>query len=253
MNVTVKKILKITSIVLIVTTLSGYAVFAAVITHSYHPDNTCDKVVVNIIDFDKYKFLNESVVYHTLKKAGLNPVGKNITHSMADRIEKCVASINVVRTAVCYVTSNGDVIINITQRDPVYRVITPHKEYYVDIDRKTMPVSKTFTTLMPLVTGYLTEDMATGPVYDFITDLYSRPFWKHHIGQVNFTADGNIELVTKIGASKILINDLSTYKTKLKQAEMWYSQFPKQAWSNKYSVVDMRYKNMIYCKKGGNQ
>ena len=37
------------------------------------------------------------------------------------------------------------------------------------------------------------------------------------------------------------------------QAEDWYKQYPKQAWSNKYSVVDMRYNNLIYCKKGGNK
>jgi cell division protein FtsQ len=252
-NATVKKILKITGIVLIVTVLSGYAVFAAVVTSNYHPDKMCNNVVVNILDFDKYKFINESTVYVTLKKAGLNPVGRTVTHQMSDRIEKCVASINVVRSAICYVASNGDVVINITQRDPVYRVITPKRSYYVDIDRKTMPVSKTFTTLLPLVTGYVTEEMATGAVYDFITDLYSRQFWKNHIGQVNFTADGNIELITKIGAGKIIINDLSTYKTKLKQAEDWYKQYPKQAWSNKYSVVDMRYNNLIYCKKGGNK
>lgn len=253
MNATVKKILKITGIVLIVTALSGYAVFAAIVTSSYHYEKMCDNVIVNIRDFDKYQFLNEATVYKALKTAGLNPVGKNVTHSMTDRIEKCVANINVVRTAICYTASNGDVVINITQRDPVYRVITPKKSYYVDIDRKTMPVARTFTTLLPLVTGYITEDMATGPVYDFITDIYTRDFWKDHIGQVNFTADGDIELITKIGAAKIVINDLSTYKTKLKQAEKWYKQYPEQAWSNKYSVVDMRYKNIIYCKKGGKQ
>lgn len=253
MNNTVKKILRITGIVLIVTALSGYVVFATVVTRTYHHDKMCDNVVVNILDFDKYKFLNEATVYKALKNAGLNPVGKNVTRTMTDRIEKCVASINVVRTAICYVSTNGDVVINLTQRDPVYRIITPKKTYYVDIDRKTMPVAKTFSTLLPLVTGYITEDMATGPVYDFVTDLYSRNFWKNHIGQVNFTADGDIELITKIGAGKIVINDLSTYKTKLKQAEEWYAQYPKQAWSNKYSVVDLRYKNIIYCKKGGNK
>ena len=152
MNNTVKKILRITGIVLIVTALSGYVVFATVVTRTYHHDKMCDNVVVNILDFDKYKFLNEATVYKALKNAGLNPVGKNVTRTMTDRIEKCVASINVVRTAICYVSTNGDVVINLTQRDPVYRVITPKKTYYVDIDRKTMPVAKTFSTLLPLVT-----------------------------------------------------------------------------------------------------
>ncbi len=253
MNNTVKKILKGVGITLIVGTLSGYAVFAWVIADKYYENKMCNNVIVKIEDFDRYQFLSEATVYKALKNANLNPVGKDVTHSMADRMEKCVKNINVVRNAICYVRSNGDVIIIVTQREPVYRVITPKKTYYVDSDRKTMPVASTFASMLPLVTGYVTEEQATGDVFDFIEFIYADSFWKNHIGQVNFTFDGNIELITKIGAEKIVIDNLNTYEEKLAQVTRWYKQYPDLAWSNRYSVVDLRYNNLIYCKKGDAQ
>lgn len=253
MNNIVKKILKGVGITLIVVTLSGYAVFAAIIADRYYEKKMCNSVIVKIEDFDRYQFITEATVYKALKEANLNPVGKDVTHSMADRMERCVKEINVVRNAICYVRSNGDVIIIVTQREPVYRVITPKKRYYVDSDRKTMPVAGTFASMLPLVTGYVTEDQATGELFDFIEFLYTDPFWKNHIGQVNLKSDGNIELITKIGAEKIVIDNLNTYKEKLAQVIRWYQQYPDMAWSNKYSVVDLRYNNLIYCKKGDAQ
>lgn len=243
------KILKITGITLIVTALSGYSVYALVMSEKWNDDVICRDVEINILDKDKYSFIDESDVFLYIKSRGLNPIGKPVDFKRSDKLEKCVQSINVIRTAECYVNNFGIVIINITQRIPVYRVLSLKGSYYIDSDRRIMPISKNFTTLLPLVTGYVKHDDAKSKIYDFIEYLQSDEFWKNHIGQINVRENGNVELITKIGAKTLVLKDFNDYATKFKQMEALYSQYPAHLWSNKYSLVDLRYNNIIFCRK----
>ena len=242
-------ILKITGIVLLVTALSGYAVFALIMSDKWHKDVICRDVEINILDKDTYAFIDESDVFLYIKSKGLDPIGKALDFKDADKLEKCVQGINVIRTAECYIDNYGTAIINITQRIPTYRVMSVKGDYYIDSDRRVMPVSKNFTTILPLVTGFVTQEDAKGKIYDFIESLEKDEFWKNHIGQINIRQNGNVELITKIGAKSLILNDISDYAVKFRQMEALYSQYPAHLWSSKYSQVDLRYNNIIFCRK----
>lgn len=243
-------ILKITGCVLLTIVLIGYALFAGIMSHLWRKDAVCNQIEINVHDYDKYTFICENDILKHITKNHLNPIGSSFDSRKADIIEKSVSRINVVKNVECYITNRNTVIIDVTQREPVYRVITGHKNYYVDKDRRTLKSGKTFATLLPIVTGYISEEEACGKVYDFVTTIHNHPFWGNHIGQINFTKTGTIELITKIGAKKIIIDNLDTYQQKLDIAEKWYAQYPNVAWSNLYTQVDLRYNNLIYCKKG---
>ncbi len=251
-QLTVKKIvyiLKITGIVILVSALAGYSVYTLIMSKKWRNDIICRDVEINILDKDTYSFIDESDIFLYLQSKGLNPIGKTIGFSNADKLEKCVQSINVVRTAECYINNFGIAVINLTQRVPVYRVISVSGSYYIDSDRRVMPISKNFTTMLPLVTGYVTQDNAKGKIYDFIEYLKGDEFWKNHIGQINIRKNGNVELVTKIGVKALILNDFDDYATKFKQMEALYSQYPAHLWSGMYSEVDLRYNNIIFCRK----
>ncbi|MCQ2336493.1 MAG: cell division protein FtsQ/DivIB [Paludibacteraceae bacterium] len=242
-------ILKITGIVLLVTALLGYSVFALVMSDKWHKDVICRDVEINILDKDIYSFVDESDVFLFIKSKDLNPIGKSVDYNDMDKLEKCVQKINVIRTAECYLDNFGVVRISVTQRIPVYRVISAKGSYYIDSDRRVMPISKNFTTMLPLVTGYVTQEDAKGKIYDFIENLEKDEFWKNHIGQIDIRKNGNVEIITKIGAKSLILNDISDYAVKFKQMEALYSQYPAHLWSGKYSQVDLRYNNIIFCRK----
>ncbi len=243
------KILQITGIALIVLTLSGYSIYALIMSEKWKEKTICRDVEINILDKDKYSFIDESDVFLYIQSKGLNPIGKPVDFKHSDKLEKCVQSINVIRTAECYVNNFGIAIINITQRMPVYRVLSSKDSYYVDSDRCIMPISKNFTVMLPIVTGYVKQDDAKGKIYDFIEYLQGDEFWRNHIGQINIRKNGNVELITKIGAKALVLRDFSDYITKFRQMEALYSQYPAHLWSNKYNQVDLRYNNIIFCRK----
>ncbi len=242
-------ILKITGIVLLITVLAGYAVFAGVMAKKWHKDMICTEIKINVLDYDKYNFICEDDILTFIKRKGLYPIGKKIDSRTLDVIEKHVSRINVVRNAECYMADGKTIVIDVSQKIPMYRVVSTGKSYYVDSDRHTLKANSTFAAMLPLVTGYITENQACGKVYDFVMYLHNDKFWGNHIGQINFTKNGDIELITKIGVEKIILNSLDTYKDKLDDAKLWYDQYQNFAWSNVYSQLDLRYNNLIYCKK----
>lgn len=243
-------ILKIVGIALLTTLFAAYIIFAIVMSDRWKGDVTCKNLFIDITDYNQYKFIDQNGVFNYISAAKMNPEGKEITIGLLDRLEKSVERIHVVRRAECYADVNGNIIIKVTQRKPEYRVINNQgKSYYVDSDRHVMPSTGKFATKVPLVTGCVTEDMAETTLFDMVQYILKDSFWKNHIGQINITEKGNIELITKMGVKKILLNDMTTYRTKLKIARKMYEKYPLKAWSDQYTVMDLRYDNLIYCKK----
>lgn len=243
-------ILKITGITLIVMVLVGYAVFAGIMADRWQKEHLCTNLQINILDYNKYQFICEDDILREMDRRGLNPVGRNITCNLADRIEKNVERINVVRRAECYISNKGDLIVNLIQRVPEFKVETHGKRYYIDSDRTPLKANGVNVEITPLVTGSVSEELASGKLYDLIKYIQNSNFWNENIRVVNITPDGNIELYTNKGVSKLIINNLDTYKEKLELVTLWYDQYSKVAWSERYSQVDLRYENLIFCKKG---
>lgn len=244
-------ILKITGIVLMVTVLVGYAVFAGVMATRWQREHVCTNLQINIVDYDRYQFICEDDISREIDKRGLNPVGRNITSDLADRIEKCVEKINVIRRVECYISSKGNLVVSVSQRVPKFKVVTRYYSYYIDSDRLPLKAKGVNLNITPVVTGEITEDVASGKLYDLITFIQKSDFWRENIKRVNITPDGDVELYTNRGASKLIINNLDTYNEKLELATLWYEQYKDVAWSNRYTQVDLRYENLIFCKKGG--
>ncbi len=244
-------ILKITGLSLIIVALLGYAVFAGIMADRWQREHLCTNFQVNILDFDKYQFICEDDILREIDKRGLNPVGRNITSNLADKIEKNVERINVVRRAECYISNKGDLTINLTQRVPEFKVVANRHTYYLDSDRIPLKANGVSVEITPLVTGYVSEELASGKLYDLVKYIQNNEFWNENIRVVNITPEGNIELYTNKGAEKLIINNLDTYQEKLELATLWYDQYTTAAWSERYTQVDLRYENLIFCKKGG--
>ncbi|MEI7504622.1 MAG: hypothetical protein WCJ61_15195, partial [Paludibacter sp.] len=137
-----------------------------------------------------------------------------------------------------------------TQRCPKFRVVG-FGSYYVDADRKTMPVSQNYAAYVPVVSGRITVSMATGKMFDFITFLEENPFWNAQIEQINVRDDLKIELVPRVGDAIILLGKLDNYVAKLKKLNRLYTEGFKVIGWNRYKIIDLEYKDQVVCTKIG--
>ena len=61
-------------------------------------------------------------------------------------IEQCLLGHDMVRDAACYKSPFGKLYVEIQQREPVLYVVSNDGSYFIDSDRKTMPLRRQIVT-----------------------------------------------------------------------------------------------------------
>ena len=149
-----------------------------------------------------------------------------------------------VTKASSYFTPQGLVYLTINLREPKF-IVASDENYYVDKERTIIPIPLYANTYLPIVTGCVTQDMATNEVFDFISLLEKNEFWNAQISQIYIKENLQVELSPRVGDTKILISNLHQSEEKLQQVYRFYQQgFSKIGW-NRYKLLDLRYDNQI--------
>jgi cell division protein FtsQ len=78
--------------------------------------------------------------------------------------------------------------------------------------------------------------------------LENDPFWNAQIEQIYIDSSGDIILSPRVGDHKIIFGDLKDMGTKFNKLYTFYKNIvPEEGWE-KYSTVNLKYKDQIVCK-----
>lgn len=134
-----KRTVKIIFVLLTVVLTIGYLVGAAFWLGNRHERSLKERqLVIKILDRDERQYVAEDELKALLRKEGVFPAAEPSTAA----IEQVVRSHSMVRRAECFLTTGGEVRVELTQRIPVVRVITGAESYFIDTDRHRMPDRK---------------------------------------------------------------------------------------------------------------
>ncbi len=227
----------------------GYLIFA-LSAFSHKPDKqTCKGVRVLIKDSTELRFITKKEIVLCLEQGEVNPVGKNMQSVQTEAIEKLLKKQPRIKNAECYKTPSGIVYIEITQREPILRVMNSGRSYYVDREGEIMPVSNNFAAYVPIVTGLVDEKLAKGALYDFALYLRRDEFWNAQIEQIHVDSRSEVELIPRVGNQVILLGKLDNYEYKLnKLFSLYKNGFSKTGW-NCYEHINLKYDNQVVCTK----
>ena len=112
-----------------------------------------------------------------------------------------------------------------------------------------MPSALKQAIYVPVASGNIEKSFATGDLYRFALFLQKDDFWNDQIEQVFVRSEQNIEIVSRVGDHRIILGSLDNYEDKLKHLRLFYEQvIPKMGWE-KYSVINLKYRNQVVCTK----
>ena len=209
----------------------------------------CRNLDIIMADSSNVQMITQKDIALILEEHDLNPIGKTIRDIRTESIEKILHKNPMIKTAECYKTPSGSITIRILQRCPKFRVVG-FGSYYMDVDRKPMPVSTNYAAYVPVVSGRVTVSMCSGKMFDFVSYIVDNPFWNAQIEQIYVRDDNKIELVPRVGDGIILLGTLDNYQVKLEKLFKLYQKgFNVIGW-NKYKTIDLEYKNQVVCIKG---
>lgn len=241
---TVHRILIISGIAIVLV----YLLFALFKFTKKRQDFFCTNVEITLLDKGKVELINVSDIERLLTHQQVHPAGKSLSEIDTELIEKTLNSSETVKYAECYSTPSGVIHIDVRQRIPKFKVIGK-ENYYIDTERQKIKTSGNYTAYVPIVSGYVTEEMAAGDLFDFITFLEDNSFWDAQIEQIYVRPDKKVELVPRVGDSIILLGTLDNYESKLKKLKKLYiNVFNSLGWNN-YKMIDLQYKGQIVCTK----
>ena len=166
-----------------------------------------------------------------------------------DRIENELLKNEMIARVEAYKTPSGMIKLEVEQKIPILRVISPRGNYYVDNLGSTMPVSRRYVAHVPVVSGYVEKELAVTDLYKFALFLQENDFWNNQIEQIYVHPDNEVELIPRVGNHRIVLGSFADFEEKLDNLRLFYEKaIPKVGWE-KYSIISLKYKDQIVCTK----
>ena len=239
------RVLKIIFILLLPACLIAAYIFA----QYKYAEEVCNNIKVVLLNPKEQQYLSEGDILKMVSDNKLSIMGIGLKEIDLNKIEKTIQKNPIVKNNECYLTTSGNVVIEVEQRIPELRVITNTESYYIDRDRKKMPLSEKIVIYLPVATGDIKEEFAQNNLYDFVQFLKNNKKWENQIEEIIVTENENIELIPRIGKQLILFGKMSNFEEKFNAIDLLYTQvFSKTGW-NYYNKIDLRYEGKIICTK----
>ena len=213
-------------------------------------------------------FIDERAVRDEVIGSGTPVMGAPLGAIDTRIIEMRLRNIPCVASAEVYHTLEGTLHVKVRQREPVVRLINSDgSSFYIDKDGYTMPMDPDYTARVLVATGWLTEPGAINGVrsvyendsvqINFRSDdihriaLFVRhdPLWNALIDQVVVNADGEFELIPRVGAQRILIGDGTALQQRFEKLRVFYRDGISKADWRRYARIDLRFADQVVCTK----
>lgn len=209
----------------------------------------CSKLNIYITDINERNYVSDRDLRNHLETAGLQPVGMLASQLPLQAMEDCILQHPLIRTAECYRTNQGDACLRVTQRVPKLRVITATESYFVDTDRKRMPVRKSVDSDVLVVSGHVGERMACNELFDMVTWIEKNAFWRERILRIDIREGKQIVLKQQGNEPLIILGEINEYKTKMKKLQTYLSKITEEMGLPTYRELDIRFKNEVIGRK----
>lgn len=229
--------------------LLGYIVCASFFFREDRQKDLCHDLQVVVLDSLDKHFVSESDLVYILKKADLYPIEKPMNTINTERIEEELLKNQMIARVEAYKTPSCIIKLEVEQKIPILRVISPRGNYYVDNAGSTMPISRRYVAHVPVVSGYVEKELAVTDLYKFALFLQENDFWNNQIEQIYVHPDEEVELIPRVGNHRIVLGTFADFEEKLDNLRLFYEKaIPKVGWE-KYRIINLKYKDQIVCTK----
>ena len=177
------------------------------------------------------------------------------------RIEKLVCSHSVVREAQAWLTDDGILHVELSQRQPVVRFDDGTNGYYADAGGFVFPLQSRGSVDVPVVDGHIPMKIPRGfkgaPAQEAekawldriigMVNYMDGTVWEGNIVRMTVSASGDLVLTPRQGNERFIFGEPVRVKEKIRLLKAYYeSVVPVQP---DYRTVDLRYRGQLVCRK----
>ncbi len=181
-------------------------------------------------------------------------VGGKLTHIDSREMELRLKSNKFVKAAEVLKDLKGNLLIKVSQEQPVARIVEPTRSYYVAATGKILPLSKRHSARVLIVYGegldsLLAPDLRKEEgVMELINFIHDDGLRSAQFHSIEILKDQEVMLYTQVSDVVVEFGRCEQHVEKFEKIDLFYDQIlPRKGWSY-YDTVNVDYKDQIICK-----
>lgn len=212
-------------------------------------------VDIHISGIQNNYFIDKGEVLKILEKVNGKKLEQSAISSLdLTKMENQLGKSEWIKKAELFFDNNKVLQVKIREREPIARVFTTSgASFYIDSSLTRLPLSDKFSARLPVFTSFPTDvkilkKRDSNLLYQVkILSEYinEHPFWMAQIDQIDISTEGHFDLIPKLGNQTIRFGNADNYEQKFNKLLAFYKQVETKVGWNKYSVLDVQYKNQV--------
>lgn len=234
--------------------LSG-SVVLLIAAMSKKRNEVINRVQIKISGITNNYFLGKKEVQDILQAVNGKKLSGESIHSLdLAAMESRLQKNQWIKTAEIFLDNNNVLQVKIEEREPIARIFfNSGSSFYIDSSLTRLPLSEKYSARLPVFSSFpdvnksfSKKDSTLLAGIKILSEyINEHPFWMAQIDQLNITADNTFELIPKLGNQLIRFGDTQNYEEKFNKLLAFYQQVETKVGWNKYSVLDVRFKNQV--------
>jgi cell division protein FtsQ len=206
-------------------------------------------------------FIDKKEINNILETlSGGSLAGKPLGTFNLSSIENILKKDQWIKNAELFFDNNEVLRVNVTEREPIARIFTTAgSSFYIDTALAKLPLSDKFSARVPVFSDFPSssnsftkaDSILLNEIKDLGNYILHDPFWMAQIDQIDITPNRTFEMVPKIGNQIIAFGNADDYEQKFNKLLTFYQQVESKVGWNKYSKIDVEYKDQIVAVKRG--
>lgn len=220
----------------------------------------CSGLEVVVLDSLENDFVRSKDVKKFLEKEYGQYKGICIDSLDLSRIEDIVDGRSAVLKSEAFVTKDGVLHIEVTQRKPIVRFQKAEGGFYADKDGYVFPLQSSYASYVQIVDGDIPINMKSGHKGDIedpaqkewflkvmgLVNFIENSSWKDRVVQIHVENGGELVLIPREGNERFIIGQPVNLEDKFGRIEKYYSAI---APSGKvYRTINLKYDGQIVCR-----
>jgi cell division protein FtsQ len=226
----------------------------------------CSSIAICIKDSADYHFVTKRQLLNIISSGNEKILGQPVKSVSPGEIESRICVLRELKVAEVYITIDGTLHVYVDQRNPIMRIIPDEGgDYFIDDEGIVIRKRNLYTPRLHIIEGNIniSQSMLNGvsvldtsikysilkDMYQFVSYINEDTFWSAQIDQIFVDGRDEIDLIPRVGNHRVHLGTFENYKGKLRNLQAFYDQvLPEVGW-NKYSLIDLEYKDQVVCRK----
>ena len=223
----------------------------------------CTGLEVVVLDSLQNSFVSAKDVKGYIDREYGSYIGQAIDSIDLVRVEDIIDGRSAVLKSQAYVTMDGMLHVEVTQRRPVVRFQKVGGGFYADAEGFIFPLQRTYASHVQVIDGNIPlaansgykgaiEDPKEKEWFDRMMEIVNfmekSRTWKDKIVQIHIDADRNVILIPREGNEKFLFGQPVRIEEKFRKMEKYYTHIVPAKGEGHYRTVDLKYDGQIVCK-----